>query len=167
VAAGQDGQVVVWLDFSECEISADLQDEFEQCCPPEVSPANEEFLIPVETNEMRRYDLYSLEQLGELRLPGKTSLINDTTYLDASEALITIENGLLYRVDLSSMSIVSLIEIAGHEMRETRELYPGLDDTDLSSDLVQVLLPGCGGIASVHTVLPDPKHRQHSVLVWW
>ena len=45
VAAGQDGQVVAWLELENGRINVDILDDFGQCSPPEKSPISEEFLL--------------------------------------------------------------------------------------------------------------------------
>ena len=166
IAAGQNGQVVDWIEQQDDELIVNTLDDFEQCSPPVVSPNGEEFLMPVGLNELVRFDLLSMEQMGTLQLPTE-SLVTSCLYLDDIEALVTDESGLAYRVDVSEMAIVSQIEVAGHKPRKIGELYPGLDDAGLCSDLFQVVSAGRDGLMSFHKVLPDPDFRQLASVAWW
>lgn len=164
VAGGQNGQIISWVELDGDILSVDVLDDFEGCCPPALSPTGDHFLLPTEHDELRQYDLLTHEIVGRMHF---TEHVREAIYLDADDALVATEDGRIYRMAPSSMSIKSEVQVVGHEPRPTFELYPRVRGEDLSSDLVSVLAPGGAGLLSIHTVLPDKHLRQYSQVVWW
>lgn len=167
VAAGQDGQAVYWLDHSDDALTADVLDDFEGCHPPVLSPgAGDRFLLLADFDELRIYDRDELAVVRRLPLPFGDVSVDDAIYLSPTSVVLNYADGLLCEIDLKTLTMTEVV-VAGHEPRPVAMLYPTLEESGICSDLARLLRPSAGTIASVHTVLPDPKHVQHGLLVWW
>ena len=167
VAAGQDGQAVYWLDHSGDELTADLLDDFEECLPPALSPDDgDHFLLVADGQELRLYDRDELAIVRRLPLPFGEAPVDDMIYLSPSSAALMYGDGLMCVIDLNAMTSTDVV-VAGHEPRPVSSLYPTLREPGICSDLARLLRPSASTIASVHAVLPDPRHLQHGSLVWW
>jgi len=170
LAAGQDGQTVYWLQREDQELTVDPMDDLVECGPPTVSDWADEFLIFTDENVLSRYSLWDFEVLEELELaslygedPGFGLSI---AYVSMKQALVSFENGRIYLVNLEPMGIEREIVLRGHEPRPIRELYPGLDEDELSADVVSVFTVD-DQIVSLHTQLPNEDLKQLGTLVWW
>lgn len=156
VAAGQDGQQSWLLTDGGAELRADRLPA-DHCRPPLFLPDGRS-LVVADDDRVALLSWPGGDELGELRWeeagpeagdggdgPGEVLL------LPGRHVAWTTDNGRIRTVDLTTMSAVDEITVAGHPLRTAAELYPSLaGDENLCTDF-EFAVPGAGGTAlSVH-----------------
>lgn len=167
VAAGQDGQATYLVEDDGVRLSATEVLPRDRL-PPVYVDGGKTFLSCGDVLELRVWPTNDV--IDELAWADEDELPDDgpgddVQYVPGGYATWSSLNGRLHVVDLAAMYVVGEIEIGGHGVRPTAELYPRLHDDRTPASDFQYATPGPDGL--ILTV-----HAEHQLVVtrlddWW
>jgi len=140
LAAGQDGQQVVWLHWRGGKLLATLEPLLRDTTPPTFAPRGDEFLAMDGDYEhgIRKFRFPAVAELPGCKGPwaGEETFGYSLCYLDDTLALVSSATDRPFLLDVTSMTIIDELAIAGHEPRPAEEIYRQLvGDKELCTDL--------------------------------
>lgn len=129
LAAGQDGQQVYWLRRQGGHFTCDIEPCLQCTTPPIFSPSNKELLVVDCSSAIRRYSFPSMEQLGTLAGldEGDDQFAESLVYISDDQVFAGTNEGRVFSLDTTSLSIEDEVAIEGHEPRPVGEYWPSLD----------------------------------------
>lgn len=128
IAAGQDGQQVVWAMRRDSTFSCELADQLVNTTPPVFSPDGSSFVVLNDDSTICKYEFPAMKRIG----PPLESEDEDNPFaesmcfLDQRHILASTGEGRVFVLDTEQMRIVEEVEIEGHEPRPIGEYYPSL-----------------------------------------
>lgn len=136
LAAGQDGQEVLWIDQSHsglCHTRSELKD----VTPPICSKDGGEFLVVEETGRLSRHSRFPEKEIVGAQPDENLEVDFFVDYLSSEVALAKSISDRLFLVRLSDMTVADEVSVRGHEPKPVSHYYPRLkDDSDLCTDLL-------------------------------
>ena len=138
IAAGQDGQEVIWFKRKGRNFSLEKVDGLTNCIPPVFAPDGSELLVVDEDNAICRYAFTGMKQLGSPLESGDEDnpFAESLCYLDNQHALAGTGEGRVFLIDTKNLRIEEEVAIEGHEPRPIGEYYPKLkNERGLGTDI--------------------------------
>lgn len=128
IAAGQDGQQVIWARRRGSKFSCEPADQLINTTPPVFSPDGSSFVVLNDDSTICKYEFPAMKRIG----PPLDSENEDNPFaesmcfLDQRHILASTGEGRVFILDTERMQIVEEVEIEGHEPRPIGEYYPSL-----------------------------------------
>jgi hypothetical protein len=170
LAAGQDGQQVIWVTRLGDSLNLEPEAYLENTSPPVFSPNGDEFLVVDGLWSICKFPFPAQRILGKCRSKwGQADYFGDSlSYLDDDNAVVQSHNGRLFRLDVRAMKIKEEIVIAGHEPLPVEEYYPTLaGDKTLCTDISYMDRFGTAVVLGIHREGgPDPRRWKDSLLIY-
>ncbi len=138
LAAGQDGQQVLWLKRKGSRFTSEQEEQLVNTTPSVFSPDGLEFLVVNEDNAICKYELATMKQIGApLESEDEDNPFAESLcYLDCRHALASTGEGRLFLVDTDRIRVVEEVELEGHEAPPIGEYYPSLSkERGLGTDI--------------------------------
>jgi WD40 repeat protein len=128
IAAGQDGQQVIWVRRHGDKFTHKLAEELVNTTPPVFSPDGSTFLVLNQDNAICKYEFSTMTPIGaSLKSADESNPFAESMcFLDDRRVLASTGEGQILLLDVKQMRIVDEVVLEGHEPRLLGEYYPSL-----------------------------------------
>jgi hypothetical protein len=135
MAAGQDGQKIFWLKLNQGKIECQEESLLEDTIPPAFNDAGNEFLVS-DDQKLYRYSYPSVQLLDSYSYPDDTYIGYSLCYIGKDQALISMGDGRIFKINTEKMMMVEEVIVKGHEPKAAEYYYPSLKgDPEICTDI--------------------------------
>ncbi len=138
IAAGQDGQQVVWVKRRGYKFFCEPVEQLVNTTPPVFSPDGSSLIVLNAENSICKYEFPSMKRIGT-RLESKDEdnpFAESMCFMDHRHVLASTAVGRIFLLDTDRMRTMEEVELEGHEPRPIGEYYPSLaKESRLATDI--------------------------------
>ena len=138
IAAGQDGQRIIWARRRGSKFSCEPADQLVNTTPPVFSPDGSSFVVLNDDSTICKYEFPAMKRIGPLleSEDEDNPFAESMCFLDQRHILASTGEGRIFLIDTERMRIVEEVEVEGHEPRPIGEYYPSLaNERGLGTDI--------------------------------